>query len=113
MLHGLVAAMKAIMWATVMISVTLLFWSLVGVEIIHPLVEELAKEDRFEGDCDRCATAFRSVWESNLTLIQTVLCGDNWGRMAIPLGEAYPLSMLYFLASFVSVNLGIMNLIVA
>lgn len=111
MLHGLAAAMKAIMWATVMVLVAFLFWSLVGVELIHPLVQEAVKLGKL--DCERCPRSFSSVWLANITLIQTVLCGDAWGEVAIPLIEMYPLSIAYFLASFVSVNLGIMNLIVA
>lgn len=114
MLHGLAAAMKAIIWATVMIMVALVFWSLLGVELIQPLAQELHDTGKWDATrCERCPHAFKNVWSGLLTLLQTVLTGDSWGEMAIPLSEEYPLTLVFFMGSFVSVNLGIMNLIVA
>merc|ERR1712216_1032431 len=69
MLHGLAAAMKAIMWATFMLIVAFLFWALVAVEMIHPLVQELDKSGKLDRECTRCPVVYRSVWEASLTLV--------------------------------------------
>merc|ERR1719440_984630 len=64
-------------------------------------------------DCERCVRSFSSVMAANLTFFQTIIAGDSWGKVAIPVTEAYPLAAVIFIGSLFSVVVGIMNLIVA
>jgi hypothetical protein len=51
--------------------------------------------------------------ESNLTFFQTIIAGDSWGLVAIPVIEHNPLSSFIFIGSLTSLAVGILNLIVA
>ena len=45
--------------------------------------------------------------------MQTIICGDSWGAVAVPILQKYPLAALILLPSFASVQLGMMNVIAA
>merc|ERR1719440_1045216 len=64
-------------------------------------------------NCERCVRSFSSVMAANLTFFQTIIAGDSWGKVAIPVTEAYPLASIIFVGSLFSIVVGIMNLIVA
>lgn len=110
MLHGFMSAMKAIFWATFMLVIMLTLWSIVAVEIIHPKVVALSDEGHFEG-CERCQRAFASVMASNLTFIQQIVAGDSWGAVSVPVIEYHPETAVVFLGSLITVELGMLNLI--
>eukprot|EP00443_Scrippsiella_acuminata_P048943 CAMPEP_0115375282 /NCGR_PEP_ID=MMETSP0271-20121206/2382_1 /TAXON_ID=71861 /ORGANISM="Scrippsiella trochoidea, Strain CCMP3099" /LENGTH=313 /DNA_ID=CAMNT_0002798341 /DNA_START=38 /DNA_END=976 /DNA_ORIENTATION=- len=57
--------------------------------------------------------SFSSVFMANLTFFQTVVAGDSWGFMAIPVIEEYPLSAVVFVGSLLTLVFGVLNLIVA
>merc|ERR1719378_1859285 len=63
--------------------------------------------------CPRCAAGFNSVAASMLTLFQTVVAGDSWGQIGVPLIEHHPSLAPLFVAVVVTVSLGGMNLILA
>jgi len=111
-LSGLTGAFKAFVWAAFLLFFLLTFWSVVAVELLQPRVEQLASSGMF-GQCTRCPRAFRSVMEANLTFAQSILAGDSWGQVAVPMIEAYPWSAFIFLGAMLSVNLGVMNLILS
>merc|ERR1719359_2715100 len=95
-----------------MILVVLMMWSIVTVELVHPLNEEIAKEGLYDG-CDRCPRAFASVAQAMLTFIQTIIAGDSWGTLALPLIEKQPWTALIFMSVLLTVQLGLLNLILA
>lgn len=112
MLLGFGSAMKAMVWACFMIAVVLTVCSIMAVEFIHPLNVEVAKSGRYDDmECDRCARAFETVSESNLTFIQQIIAGDSWGKITIPIMEAYPVSGVFFITVFGIIDLGVLNLI--
>eukprot|EP00931_Biecheleriopsis_adriatica_P010038 TRINITY_DN111132_c0_g1_i1.p1 TRINITY_DN111132_c0_g1~~TRINITY_DN111132_c0_g1_i1.p1 ORF type:complete len:393 (-),score=105.12 TRINITY_DN111132_c0_g1_i1:40-1143(-) len=90
----------------------LTIWSLVSVEVLHPIVQELSDEGAWP-DCKDCREAFSSVMVSNLTLFQTVMTNDEFGKIAIPCIKAYPLTVVIFVGSYITVGYGILNLVVA
>ena len=47
------------------------------------------------------------------TLTQTILCGDSWGAVAIPIIKARPATILISGAIWASFDVGMMNLIQA
>lgn len=110
MLVGFLSAMRAMFWASVMLSVMLTFWSIVAVELLHPIVSLLAQRGEFEG-CDRCTRAYSSVMQSNLTFMQQIVAGDSWGQVSIPIIEESPGTFVLFFAVFVSITFGLLNLV--
>merc|ERR1719491_2057570 len=50
-MNGFFSAMKAIVWATVLLFVVLMIWSVVFVELIQPLVQDMVEQGEFQ-DCD-------------------------------------------------------------
>jgi len=113
MVHGLAAALKAIFWGILLVLVVLIVWSIIAVQVIHPLNKEIVEETFDYKDCDRCARAFQSVGQSVLTFIQQILAGDSWGQVSVPIIERHPWTAVFFTAVLVSVNLAILNLILA
>lgn len=112
MMHSFASAMRAILWATVLLFLMLIFWSIIAVQVIHPLNIELAKSGIYNDVCERCPRAFASVWASTITFIQQIVAGDSWGAVTIPIMERHPETALFFLSVLVSTALGLLNLIV-
>ena len=50
---------------------------------------------------------------ANLLLFKTVIAGDSWGQMAVPLIQTYPATAIIFVGSSLSLVFGVLNLIVA
>jgi len=110
---GTFGAIKVVIWGTLLIFVTLLLWGVVAVQIIHPLNTKLADSGMYDGSCERCKRAYSSVIQSILTLCQQIIAGDSWGQVSVPIIEAYPFSSIFFVAVFVTVNIAILNVILA
>mmetsp|Transcript_54252 Transcript_54252/g.129316 ORF Transcript_54252/g.129316 Transcript_54252/m.129316 type:complete len:670 (+) Transcript_54252:127-2136(+) len=110
MLHSFVSALRTIVFASIMLLVLLTLWSIVAVEVIRPVNERVAAKGLYI-DCERCPRAFASVWETNLTFMQTIIAGDSWGRLAVPIIEEASWTATILVSAFVCINLGILNLI--
>lgn len=110
MLHGFVSALRALLWAMVILGVMLTMWSVLAVEILHPLNLEVAETGVYEG-CERCPRAFESVMSSNITFMQQIIAGDSWGLVSIPIIEKYPWSGVLIFCVMVTIDLGLLNLI--
>eukprot|EP00931_Biecheleriopsis_adriatica_P015586 TRINITY_DN11825_c1_g1_i1.p1 TRINITY_DN11825_c1_g1~~TRINITY_DN11825_c1_g1_i1.p1 ORF type:complete len:650 (-),score=138.50 TRINITY_DN11825_c1_g1_i1:8-1957(-) len=110
MMHGLMGAFKAMLWSFVLLFLVLTLFGIVAVEAINPLARELAAEGAFPG-CTRCDRAFASVWDSMVTFFQQVVAGDSWGLLTIPIMERYPATCPFFIIVVVTIQFGILNLI--
>jgi len=110
MLHAFLSAMKTMFWASCMLAVLLTFCSILAVEFVHPVNVKLAERGVY-GDCSRCERAFSTVMHANLTFVQQILAGDNWGRLSVPLIEEEPGLAIILLSALVVINLGLLNLI--
>lgn len=83
------------------------------VEFVHPLIQQLNENDgTFEG-CPQCTRATSSVMRANLLLFKTVIAGDSWGEIAVPVIEHFPLTAVVFMGSLLTLVFGVLNLIVA
>lgn len=117
-LHALIRsfgfAMKAIFWGILMIIMILTIWSILAVQLLHPINKRLIERDPllYEG-CQRCPSAFSSVFESSLTFFQHVVAGDSWGNVSLPIIREEPWTCIFFLMVLVTVNLTMLNLILA
>jgi voltage-gated sodium channel len=110
MVVGLAGAMRPIFWGTVFLMSTLLMWSVVAVQFIHPLNLQIAATGYYD-NCERCPRAFESTFSSTITFWQQIVAGDGWGSPTVPIIEHFPWTALYFSAVFLSVGMAIMNLI--
>lgn len=112
MIGGLAGAMRAIMWGTVLMAIALLICAVLAVQFIHPLTEELAQKGVWdELGCLACHGRFSTVQAAALTFWQTILAGDAWGQLAVPIIENYPAAAVYFLGVFLLLALALHNLI--
>ncbi|CAJ1390324.1 unnamed protein product [Effrenium voratum] len=111
LLLSFAAAVRSILWGMGMVLAMLAIWSILAVQLIHPV--NVAVWEGREEECERCAHAFRSVWESHVTLFQTMIVGDEWGTYATPIIDREPVAFVYFLCVLVSVNMAMLNLILA
>merc|ERR1719428_2815072 len=95
-----------------MLLVMITLWSVILVELVHPVNKTVAETGIYEG-CERCARAYESVMASNLTILQTIIAGDSWGIVSLAVIEESPLTIVVFVGVLVSINFGVLNLILA
>lgn len=112
MMKGLVGAVKSIFWGCLLLCVIVIVWSIFAVVAIHPINVRVAEAGAYD-TCSRCPHAYETVFSSSLTIIQTVVLGDSWGTVALPIVEHTPSALLFFLIIYVTVALAGMNLILA
>eukprot|EP00931_Biecheleriopsis_adriatica_P053500 TRINITY_DN31328_c0_g1_i1.p1 TRINITY_DN31328_c0_g1~~TRINITY_DN31328_c0_g1_i1.p1 ORF type:complete len:641 (-),score=135.10 TRINITY_DN31328_c0_g1_i1:53-1975(-) len=103
---------KTLCWAFVFCFAYTTVWAMVLVELVDPLMPELAGSGAWPG-CDRCAHSFSSVMMANLTLFQMVVVGDSWSLHATPVIEAHPWTAVIFVGATLTLVLGVLNLVVA
>eukprot|EP00419_Tripos_fusus_P080619 CAMPEP_0172939004 /NCGR_PEP_ID=MMETSP1075-20121228/223310_1 /TAXON_ID=2916 /ORGANISM="Ceratium fusus, Strain PA161109" /LENGTH=377 /DNA_ID=CAMNT_0013800389 /DNA_START=455 /DNA_END=1585 /DNA_ORIENTATION=+ len=109
---GLFGAVKVIFWGVLLINIWLCILSIVAVQVIHPINLEVAAQGTYDG-CERCPRAFSSVQSAILTFTQTLLAGDGWGQLSVPIIEQAPLTYFYFLIVLTTVCIAVVNLILA
>lgn len=112
LISGLAQCCRTLLWAALLILLTLTVCSIVAVEYVHPLMHEVELTGTWDITCTWCPTAFRSVMESNLTFFQ-IVSGDGWSSLARPLIEKHPWTVFLFIAIIFLVLFGMLNLIVA
>lgn len=110
MMHGLLGAFKAMMWSFVMLLLVLILFGIFAVDSINPIVRRIDADGGFP-DCGRCHRAFASVWDSMITFFQQTVAGDSWGLITIPVMESEPWTQPFFIAVIVTIQFGILNLI--
>jgi len=117
MIRGFIGAMKAMFWGFVLILLLLLLWSLICVEIVHPInmnmIAEMKADGRGDEVNDFCVHAFSSVFNTSLLLFQTLVAGDSWGQCTWPVIKEQKLTFIIFAMALVSVSLGSFSLILA
>eukprot|EP00929_Paragymnodinium_shiwhaense_P091309 TRINITY_DN5130_c0_g1_i9.p1 TRINITY_DN5130_c0_g1~~TRINITY_DN5130_c0_g1_i9.p1 ORF type:complete len:732 (-),score=152.16 TRINITY_DN5130_c0_g1_i9:98-2293(-) len=103
---------RTMFWSFLMCFLWMSMWAVLAVELVHPVAQRIAEGPAWQ-DCERCSRAFESVMAANLTFFQTILAGDEWGIIAIPLIEESPLTAFVFCGSLLTLTYGIMQLITA
>jgi len=101
----LFSASKITFWGSVFIGCIILFWSILGTQLIHPIARQLK--------CQECSHAWTSVWQSSITITQLMLANDAWGEICNPVIQDSPWTLVFFVAMLLSANLLILNLILA
>ena len=81
-------------------------WAMLAVELLNPYMSELSY---FWDDCEFCKRSLQSVMSANLLLFKTVVAGDSWGKVAVPLIEAHPWTATpIFIGSQLSIVFGVL-----
>lgn len=111
MVAGLISAIRAIVFGFGLIMVTLTMWSIIAVDTLHATNADVW--DGKTNECPRCQNAFQSVMASNLTFMKQILAGDSWGQLSLPLIEANPWTSVVIFGVFLSLELGLVNVIAA
>ncbi|CAJ1366526.1 unnamed protein product [Effrenium voratum] len=105
--------LRALAWSFVFCFLIMTVWAMFIVEVVNPLVQDLNTESGVFQDCPQCLRATQSVMEANLLLFKTVIAGDGWGLIAVPVIEKYPATAVIFVGSLLTLVFGVLNLIVA
>lgn len=106
------SVIRTLAWSFLFCFIAMTLWSMISVELIHPVVQELAAQGTWN-DCGTCSDSFATIMQSNLTFLKTLLAGDSWGQIAVPVMTKQPLTVIIFVGALVSIVYGILNLIVA
>lgn len=107
MMKGFATAILAMVWGFLAIVLILLMWSVLAVELLNDINQEINSDTEF------CKDMFSSVAAASLMFFQTLVAGDSWGFCAIPLVQKEPASAMLFAGALVTVSLGLTNLILA
>jgi hypothetical protein len=108
MIHSLAGTFRVVFWAGIMVTLMMTVWSIIAVDIIHPLNLQITRPD------DKiCRGAFESVYNSNLTFFQVIVAGDSFGLCTLPIMRKHPWTVFYFTGVLATVGLGALNLILS
>lgn len=107
------SCLRTLIWAFLLMFFIITLWSILAVELLNDVVQELALHLPDWQSCERCSRSFKSVWESNLTFFQTIVAGDSWGKVALPVIQEEWWSMFIFVGALSSVIFGVLNMIAA
>ncbi|CAE8595512.1 unnamed protein product, partial [Polarella glacialis] len=88
-------------------------WAMAAVDLVNPVVIRLAGEGAFPASCEDCERSFKTVMRANLTLFKTIIAGDSWGLVAVPVIEAEPWTAIIFIGALLTLVFGVLNLVVA
>ena len=105
--------LKALAWSFLFCFGFMTLWAMLLVEFVHPIIEQLYEKGvDFEG-CQDCRKAAASVMRANLLLFKTVIAGDSWGQIAVPVIEQYPATAIIFCGSLLTLIFGVLNMVIA
>merc|ERR1719352_1735780 len=96
-----------------MVTMTLLVWGILAVQMIHPINKSIAEKTSIYEGCERCPRAYSTVFHSMLTFWKQLVASDSWGTLCEPIIEEAPWASLFFMLVLVTVNLTMLNCILA
>ncbi|CAE7809304.1 TPC1 [Symbiodinium sp. CCMP2592] len=106
--------LRTLAWSFLLCFVIMTIWAMLLVEIVYPIVQDMMTEgDATILDCAYCQISTSSVMEATLLLFKTVIAGDSWGRLAVPIIQRSPGTAVIFVGSLLSLVFGVLNIIVA
>lgn len=111
LMQMMMSCCRTLFWSFVMCFVAMTFWAALAVEMLDELLQDMEVEQW--NACERCRRSFSTVMGANLTLFQTVVAGDSWGLVAVPVIEAHPWTAFIFMGALLTIIFGVLNLVVA
>jgi hypothetical protein len=112
MVLGMRGAIRTIFWGMILLFVVTVSFAILAVQLIHPVNLEVAEAGHYDG-CDRCPRAYESVAAASLTFTQSIIAGDSWGLVTVPIIEYSPATFLFFLLVLSVLGMVLLNLIMA
>eukprot|EP00931_Biecheleriopsis_adriatica_P032483 TRINITY_DN18955_c0_g1_i2.p1 TRINITY_DN18955_c0_g1~~TRINITY_DN18955_c0_g1_i2.p1 ORF type:complete len:720 (+),score=167.68 TRINITY_DN18955_c0_g1_i2:52-2211(+) len=106
------SCIKTLAWSFLFLFLVMTIWSMAAVELIHPVIKSMAEDGEFS-DCIDCSSSMSSVMRANLYAFKTIISGDSWGQVAVPVIEKNWLTAIIFCGSLLSIVFGVLNLVVA
>lgn len=109
------SCVNTLAWSFLLTLFLMTFWAAVAVTCLNHRVHLLAQGEGVSTwvHCERCQRSFATVMDANLTLFQTIIGGDSWGLVAIPVIEEHPWAAIIFIGGLLTMVFGVLNLIVA
>lgn len=108
------SCLKTLFWSFVFTFMVTTFWAMAAVELLRPYLLEVAQAGGMDGGCGpQCMSSLDTVMHANLLLFKTVVAGDAWGQIAVPIILQHPWTALIFLGSHMTIIFGALNLVVA
>jgi len=111
MISGLIGALQAMSWGLILVVLLLLIWSIISVEVIHPIAWRVHNQP--DPQSEWCREAFSTVLKATLYFFVTLVAGDGWAVCAVPIIEDSPMAWSVFAVSLVTIQLGFLNLVLA
>mmetsp|Transcript_121087 Transcript_121087/g.349858 ORF Transcript_121087/g.349858 Transcript_121087/m.349858 type:complete len:670 (-) Transcript_121087:219-2228(-) len=107
---GATDAAVVMFWGFVFIMFLLMLWSLVALDLVHPIAWRI-----FQGHPAEvvCRNAFSSVLMSALYFFMTLVATSDLMTCAMPIIEDSPFTVLIFAAALFTIQLGFLNLLIA
>eukprot|EP00435_Cladocopium_sp_Y103_P043059 s1104_g12.t1 len=94
---------KTLCWSLLFGFVIMTSWAMLAVELLSPYMSDMTETG-----------IWKSVLNANLLIFKTVVAGDSWGDVAVPLIEHHPwLATGIFVGSHLTIVFGVLNLVVA
>eukprot|EP00929_Paragymnodinium_shiwhaense_P004655 TRINITY_DN10575_c3_g1_i1.p1 TRINITY_DN10575_c3_g1~~TRINITY_DN10575_c3_g1_i1.p1 ORF type:complete len:698 (-),score=150.59 TRINITY_DN10575_c3_g1_i1:130-2223(-) len=109
---GMIASIRAMLFGTMLTLLLLVMFSILAVYLVRPVAHRLEEKGVF-GDCANCGEAFDTVGSATLTLLTTVIAGDSWGKVSLPLIHHDSMAAMIIFAAFFTIELGLLNTIAA
>eukprot|EP00930_Biecheleria_cincta_P044800 TRINITY_DN30853_c0_g1_i1.p1 TRINITY_DN30853_c0_g1~~TRINITY_DN30853_c0_g1_i1.p1 ORF type:complete len:630 (+),score=102.61 TRINITY_DN30853_c0_g1_i1:122-2011(+) len=103
---------KTLFWSLVYCFAVMTVWSMISVELLHDKVQNLVDQGVLDG-CEHCTAAFDSVMNANLYTFQTVIAGDSWGALAVPLVKQDGWAIIILVGTHITIAFAVLNMIVA
>lgn len=110
LLAMLLNAMRTLFWSFLLLFIFMTMWAMSCVEVVHPIILEMVENGMLD---ENAAFAYSSVLESNLSMFQTIVAGDSWGRIAVPVIREAPFTAVIFIGSELTILYGVLNLVIA
>eukprot|EP00930_Biecheleria_cincta_P056250 TRINITY_DN42401_c0_g1_i1.p1 TRINITY_DN42401_c0_g1~~TRINITY_DN42401_c0_g1_i1.p1 ORF type:complete len:616 (-),score=98.26 TRINITY_DN42401_c0_g1_i1:160-2007(-) len=103
---------KTLCWSFVFCFLLMTAWAMATVEFVNPVVQDLSARGVLD-DCKNCQNVTDTVMKANLMLFSTVVAGDSWGSLAVPVILEAPWTAFIFMGALLTIVFGVLNLVVA
>lgn len=113
LMQMMLTCMRTLFWSFILTFLLMTTWSVVMVELVNPLMKDIVQDKAGCDDMVVWSRAYSTVMRSNLTLFQTMVVGDGWGRFAVPIIEAHPWTVVLFVPGFLVLVFCVLNLVIA
>eukprot|EP00439_Symbiodinium_sp_Y106_P025245 s2877_g3.t1 len=107
--------LKALFWSFVFCFMIMTVRGMLIVEFVHRIMKEIESLETSDmpniaHDSPDCVLSTCAVMEANLLLFKTVIAGDSWGKIAVPVIRQHPATAIIFCGSLLTLVFGVLNL---